>query len=115
LQSRQYYQPYLSSLRLDPIGERAFDDLLTVCAAHDITVTLCWLPESSEFRSWYSPMAEQLAVQHFNKLGHRPGVRLINAREWVADEFLGDGFHLIPKGAVEFTRRLATEMRWTAP
>jgi hypothetical protein len=73
------------------------------------------LPESSEFRSWYAPAVEQMSVRRFAELGSRPGVRLINARDWVADEYLGDGFHLVPQGAEAFTRRLAAELHWTGP
>ena len=108
--SRQYYQPFLSSSKFDAVGERAVDDLLDDCRAAGIAVVVIWLPESSEFRSWYSPSVERMAQERCAGYGTRPGIRLINARAWISDERLGDGFHLDPAGATEFTRRLAAEL-----
>lgn len=104
--SRQYYAPVLLAPRLDATGRRAFDDLIAECRERRIAVGVVWLPESSEFRSWYSPGAERLAQLRFRELGNWPGVQLIDARTWVADERLGDGFHLDPDGATAFTTQL---------
>jgi hypothetical protein len=109
--SRQYYEPFLTSSDFERVGQRALNDLLDECAKHEITVNLLWLPESSEFRSWYSPTVEQLSQERFAELGFRPGVRVIDARSWIVDDRFADGFHLDPAGASEFTRRLGGELR----
>lgn len=111
--SRQYYGPYLASSALDHVGERAFDDLLDDCDQAGIQVILAWLPESSEFRSWYRPEVERTARAKFAALSERPNVRPVDARTWIADERLGDGFHLDAQGAAEFTKRLAAQMGQT--
>jgi hypothetical protein len=108
--SRQYYGPFLASPNLDRVGERAFDDLLDDCAQTDIAVILTWLPESSEFRSWYRPEVDRIARAKFTALARRPHVRAIDARTWIADERLADGFHLDAQGAAELTARLAAEL-----
>ena len=108
--SRQYYGPFLASPDLDRVGERAFDDLLNDYAQAGIAVILTWLPESSEFRSWYRPDVERIARAKFAALASRPHVRAIDARTWIADERLADGFHLDAQGAAEFTVKLTVEM-----
>jgi hypothetical protein len=109
-QSRQYYEPFLTAVEFDRFAVRAFDDLLDDCKSAGIEVIVVWLPESSEFRSWYSPSVERLSQEKLAQLGRRPGVRLIDARTWIADERLSDGFHLDPAGADQLTRRLAEEL-----
>jgi hypothetical protein len=106
-QSRRYYEPFLNAERLDPIGERAFADLLDFCGDERIPAILLWLPESSEFRSWYGRQTESLVQRQFEEWSRRPRVRGIDARAWLVDERLPDGFHLDRLGAAEFTRRLA--------
>lgn len=109
--SRRYYSRFLASDRFDPVGERAFRDLIAFCRDRSIAVILIWMPESSEFRSWYSPAAEQLAQSRFSEWGDRPGVQAIDARSWIDDARIGDGFHLDPAGADHFTRKLADFLR----
>lgn len=109
--SRQYYARFLAAGSFDPVGEQAFEDLLRLCQARGIPATLLWLPESSEFRSWYSPEAERIAQLRFRQLGSLPGVRMLDARSWIDDDRLGDGFHLDPAGAGQLTARLADTLR----
>jgi hypothetical protein len=109
--SRQYYEPFLTAAGLEPTSLRALDDFLDECLAGETEVVVLWMPESSEFRSWYAPAVEQKAREKFAQLGQRPGVRLIDARTWIDDERLGDGFHLDPRGAIEFTALLDEKMR----
>jgi hypothetical protein len=109
-QSRQYYEPFLTAADFDRVGVRAFDDLLDDCQSAGIDVIVLWLPESSEFRSWYSPTVERMSQEKLAQYGRRPGVSWIDARAWIADERLGDGFHLDPAGAEELTRRLAESL-----
>ena len=73
---------------------------------HGAAVGLLYLPESSEFRSWYPPEAERLAREHLAGLSRDLALPVINAREWMDDGWLVDGFHLSRLGAAEFTRRL---------
>jgi hypothetical protein len=109
-QTRQYYEPFLTAASFDPVAVRAFDDLLGDCQSAGIQVIVIWLPESSEFRAWYSPSVERRAREMFAQVGRRSGVRCIDARAWIADDRLGDGFHLDPSGADQLTRRLAQEL-----
>jgi hypothetical protein len=109
-QSRQYYEPFLTAVRFDPVAVRAFDELLGDCQLAGIQVIVLWLPESSEFRAWYSPSVERMSQEMLAQVGRHSGVRCIDARAWIADKRLGDGFHLDPTGADQLTRRLAKEL-----
>ncbi len=107
--ARQHYASDLASRTLDPTAVRAFDDLLGLCRREGIPAAAVWMPESSEFRSWYAPHNEAWARRAFAGLRARFGVRLIDARRWSPDADLHDGFHLNPAGAAAFTERLRRE------
>ena len=47
-----------------PSADRAFREAVAIAREHGATVGLLYLPESSEFRSWYTPNAERLAREH---------------------------------------------------
>jgi lysophospholipase L1-like esterase len=74
--------------------------------AHGAAVGFVWLPESSEFRGWYTPDTERHCREYITKLCDELGTPLIDARTWAADTRLTDGFHLSRAGAAEFTRKL---------
>ncbi len=106
---RNYYGPCLRTAETDPLAVRAFDDLLSRCRQDGVAVSVVWMPESSEFRSWYPPAVGAWADAYFGGLRDRIGAALIDARRWMADDDLYDGFHLTPAGAAAFTERLRRE------
>jgi hypothetical protein len=94
---------------------RALRDLLEVCRRERIPVVLVVMPESTTFRSWYSPEGQAGPRRLLAKLRERYGVEVIDATEWMPDgEFL-DGHHLLPRGARAFTDRLGEELRRRQP
>jgi hypothetical protein len=102
----EYYQPLLAHYTIDPLEARALREILTTCRSRGIAVTLLWLPESSEFRSWYPPEALALGQEFLAKLQAEFGVKAIVARDWMPDDMLADGYHLTQSGAIAFTKRL---------
>jgi hypothetical protein len=67
------------------------------------------MPESVEFRSWYTPETEAVAASLLADWEVSHGVSIINARTWLPDESFSDGFHLTPAGAVNFTARFVRD------
>jgi hypothetical protein len=107
---KEFYAPCLAAGGPRPAAVTAFEELLSLCRRERVPAVLTWLPESSEFRALYPPPTERWAAALFADLGARPGVRRIDARAWVPDEQLRDGFHLLPDGASAFTARLRREV-----
>jgi hypothetical protein len=104
--AQREFIPLLATAFPGIVPVRAFADLLATCRHERIPAAVVWLPEGSEFRSWYQPVTEWWAKKLFASCGTVPGVRLIDARRWAPDEHLLDSFHLAPDGATAFTHRL---------
>jgi hypothetical protein len=102
----EIYRPLFADYRISPSADRALRAAIGVAQQNGAKVGLLYLPESTEFRSWYSPRAAQLAREHLAAMTRDLGVPVINAREWMDDGLLVDGFHLSRRGAAEFTRML---------
>jgi len=107
--ARRRYAPSLQRFCIAHDADRAFRELLDVCRAERISTVLFLMPESSEFRSWYSPEARQLLAEYLTALQQVYDVPLIDARRWIADWDFSDGHHLLIWGAAAFTRRFAKE------
>ncbi len=91
---------------IDPNSDRALREAVAVARAHGSRVGFLYLPESVEFQSWYPAPVERAARTHLAGLERDLGVPIINARDWMSDDQLADGFHLSRVGAGSFTERL---------
>ena len=67
------------------------------------------------FRSLMTPESVRLSDEHLRRVVDELRVPLIDARGWVPDEDLPDGFHLTQAGAAKFTRKLRTAVAETFP
>jgi hypothetical protein len=103
---RDIYRPVFANYRVAPSADRAIREAVAVAREHGARVGFVYLPESTEFRSWYPPDAERQAREHLAAISRELAVPVVNAREWVDDGLLVDGFHLSRIGAAEFTRKL---------
>jgi hypothetical protein len=106
---RDHFAPRIAAGGPWPPAAQALNGLLDLCHREGIPAAVVWLPEASEFRALYPPDVERWATTLFADVGTRPGVRRVDARAWVADGELLDGFHLTPTGAAAFTTRLRQE------
>ena len=86
-------------------ADRALRECVALCRAKGAKVALAYLPESSEFRGWMPPGAERAAQEYLARVRRDLDLPLIDARLWLDDGYLVDGFHLSRQGAAEFTRR----------
>ncbi|CAN5521997.1 hypothetical protein BH11PLA2_BH11PLA2_21780 [soil metagenome] len=106
-QAGDYYKPLFANYAIAPEAEKAYREILSLAKAKNIHVVFVWLPESSEFRGWYPPEVTA-ANDAFRK---QFKVKWVNARDWLPDEMLGDGYHLTTAGATAFTQRLMSELK----
>jgi hypothetical protein len=112
---RDVYAPLFANYRISPSADRALREAVAVAREHGAAVGFVYLPESSEFRSWYPPEAERLAREHLAAVSRELAVPVVNAREWVDDGLFVDGFHLSRVGAAAFTRQLGPAVAATFP
>jgi hypothetical protein len=101
-----FYLPLFADFEVSAIADRALRESIDVCHQRGIRVTLLRLPEASWFAEMMSTRTWQLAEAHRIQLMQETGVIELDARAWIADSELPDGFHLSPQGAAEFSRRL---------
>jgi hypothetical protein len=67
-------------------------------------------PESTEYRTWYGPGAEDEVQAILRQLRADFGVPVIDGRMWIADDGFSDPHHLNLRGAEQFTERLTAEV-----
>ena len=67
-------------------------------------------PESSEYRSWYSPGADAELRGYCQELSATCGVPVVDARTWLPDREFTDGHHLFGAAAQRFTERFARQV-----
>jgi hypothetical protein len=107
---REEYRDKFDGLRFDGAPANALRDSLDFCARQRLQAAVVLMPESSEFRSWYSPAAQAELSELLGRLTQQYAMPLIDARQWLGDESFTDGHHLLPSGAAAFTRRLGNEI-----
>lgn len=105
------YSLSLSHFRLGEGPARAMRDLLACCRRENIPIVLILTPESSEFRSWYSPACRTATTKLLDELRKEYGVEVIDATYWLDDDDFFDGHHLDVSGATKFTTRLLVEVQ----
>jgi hypothetical protein len=105
-----HYGGALARGRFGPLAVRTADELFALCRRHAIPTAVIWMPESSEFRQWYTPETEAVAAALLAAWRRSHGVSIIHARAWLPDENFSDGFHLTPAGAIAFTERFVDEV-----
>ncbi len=108
--ARAFYEPLLQDFAGPAKTDHALRELLHLCRLHDIHVIPMILPESSEFRSWYSPTCRAKFAQYQEQLRSEFNLQFLDCRTWSNDRHLIDGFHLTQSGAAEFSARLAREV-----
>jgi hypothetical protein len=108
--ARTRFAATLNDYRIGDESGRALREMLDHCRQEGIGVALLFLPESTAMQHCYPPAVRAAVDAHFRSLGTEYGVPAIDARDWVADELFHDGYHLLPEGAVAFTRRFGREV-----
>ncbi len=105
------YGPTLSQFRMGKGPTRAMHDLVAFCREKRIPVVLVTMPESTLFRSWYSPEGRAGPRRLLEELHKAYGVPVIDANDWVEDNDFIDGHHVLARGSWVFTARLRHELQ----
>lgn len=108
-------QARLAGWTVHPNSDRALREIVATVRASGAEVGFVHLPESTEFRGWYPPEVESASQTYLAALSGELGVPVIDARTWMDDLDLADGFHLTRGGAGRFTARLGLAVAATFP
>jgi len=109
------YRPQFQGFSIHPLADKALRETVNLARSNGAKVAFAYLPEATEFRSWMPPEVDRLAQDHLARLRRELDVPLIDARRWLPDGYLVDGFHLSRVGAVEFTRKFGPAVAATFP
>lgn len=110
-----YYVPLFAHFEITATADRAFREVVETCRANGIRVGLVWLPESTEFRALYTPTAKRIGDDYLAAVRAAYALPLIDARDWVPDRHIADGFHPTQPGAEVLSRKLGPAVRDTFP
>lgn len=109
------YRGQFFGYSIDPLANRALREAVALARANGAKVAFTYLPEASEFRSWMPAEVNRIGRENLDRLCRELDVPLIDARLWMGDDYLVDGFHLSRQGAAEFTRRFGPAVAATLP
>jgi hypothetical protein len=107
--TRKQYEGCMPGYRPGGSGVAGLRDTLEICRGAGIRAALLLTPESSEFRSWYPEPGRSEIKPVLTALAGECGAALVDGREWLPDELVGDGHHLTGPGADAFSARLTNE------
>jgi hypothetical protein len=103
------YRPSLTDFRLGGPACEGLRDLLELCRREHVRPMLVLMPEGRPFRALYSADTWAQIETFLTGLSREFDAPLVNAREWVPDEYFTDSHHLLPGGAARFTQRLGRD------
>ncbi|MGL4419826.1 MAG: hypothetical protein ACRCZF_04095, partial [Gemmataceae bacterium] len=106
---QQYFQPLFRNYEISAVSRRAMTELIGTCQEHGIALQFVWLPESSEFQAKTAASVSAAAEQYLCELCAAHALHWIDARDWVDDSHMIDGFHPNQPGAAQLSRRLFQE------
>ena len=103
----KHYAGAVHDLRVSPLSDRAYRDLVADCRAAGVPVAFFLAPESPVFRSWYSPAGRAALAAFTRVLSDELGCPVFDAPTDYAEEDFADGHHMLPPAARRFSRDLA--------
>ncbi len=106
-----YFHRVFDQFRPDERARLALREIVTLAKVRGMPITILWMPESSEFRSWYPKDVLRRGEEEIVEFCRQEGISFVDARCWVPDAHLGDGFHLNVHGAEVFSRKLGDYLR----
>lgn len=107
----QYSKVFEQKFEVYPKCDESLRRIIELCRREGITVFLFRMPESDDFRTIYTPQAEEVINSYLANIGNEYHVPLIDGRLWLPGwENYEDGHHLNGAGAETFTRRFIAEV-----
>jgi len=108
--ARNTYVEELKHFDIAPMQDRALRDLIALCRQEGIPTVLYLMPEGRLFQSWYVPATRACIDSYLTRLSQECNVPIVDARNWMADDYFLDSHHLDRRGATRFTRRFGEEV-----
>jgi hypothetical protein len=108
--ARRTYAACFERFHVSPLPDCCLRQLLDDCRREGIRAALVVMPETSHFRSWFSPAFRSRINGYLEDLSRSYQVPLFDTRDWLPDEEFADSHHLLTKGAKAFTRRFGEEV-----
>jgi hypothetical protein len=102
----EYYLPLFQGYTISPLADRALRQSVAELRQAGSRVGFLFMPESRRFQNFYPHTVSAIAQDHLQRIQGELAVPLIDARNWLGDDQLPDGFHLTQPGAAELTQRL---------
>jgi hypothetical protein len=102
----------VNQYRITDGPDRALRDLLSLCRRAGAEALLVLMPEAAELRAVYPPAVRAQIDAYVGGLSEQYGVPVVDMSTWVPEGrgYFGDGHHLRPHGAIEFTHRLGRDV-----
>jgi hypothetical protein len=108
--ARQTYQEELKVFQIAPMQDRALRDLIALGRQENIP-TVCYLmPEGRIFQSWYPPPTRACIDEYLTRISREYNLPIVDARNWIDDDYFQDSHHLDRRGATRFTRLFGDEV-----
>lgn len=111
----KHFADQLNGAAIHPDSDRALREAVALARAHGTRVGFVCLPESAEFQGRYPAELERSAREHLTGLSRELAVPIIDARNWMDERYLADGFHLSRAGAAAFTAKFVPAVVATFP
>jgi hypothetical protein len=96
--------------RPSPQSDAALHELLDTCAARGIQAVLLVMPESSTLRGWYPPGVRAAFSDYTLRLARQYRTGVVDAGDWLPEDDFLDPFHLLLRGAGDFSGRFGREV-----
>jgi hypothetical protein len=109
------FREQFKSFEITPDADRALRESVALARANGAKVGFVFLPESSEFRSWYPANVERLVGDHQRAMREELNIPMINACTWLEDGYFADGFHVTELGGLVFSHKLKSAVKAVFP
>jgi hypothetical protein len=105
----QSYRKQLAHYSIGAMSDRALRDIVARCRREGVAVAFYIMPEGPAFVSWYSPGAKEVFRNYAARLARETGAPVYDSSDGFGEADFADSHHLLPAGAVRFSKRLADE------
>ena len=112
----QMHRRSIGGAPVSAIVRQVHRDMVSRCTREGIAVAFAWSPESPRYRGAYGLAGPESIEEYSCFLGKDLRESVFRPPTHLAEEDFADGFHLLPAGAVQYSRWLAdTDLRpWLA-
>lgn len=108
--SKGGYLEIVKDFHIAPEEDAALRRTIELAQEAGVRVALLLTPESTVFRSWYAPGADQVLAKYVHNLSRSYDVPVVDLRAWLPDREFWDAHHLFGLPAKRFTANVGREV-----